>query len=90
MKYYVENSISKIDLGDELLLSIDDNKVISLKDTSKFIFELIEKGYDFEKILSEFVKNYTIGFEIDILKQDILECIDEFINQKVVRSVTNE
>jgi hypothetical protein len=90
MKYYVENSISKIDLGDELLLSIDDNKVISLKDTSKFIFELIEKGYDFEKILSEFVKNYTIDFGIEILKQDILECIDEFINQKVVRSVNNE
>ena len=90
MKYYVENSISKIDLGDELLLSIDDNKVISLKDTSKFIFELIENGYDFEKILSEFVINYTIDFGIEILKQDILECIDEFINQKVVRSVNNE
>lgn len=84
MRYILAENITKMDMGTELLLTNSEEKVISLQSTSKTIFELAERGLSVDEMVVEMKKLYVISVENDLLKNDIIECIDSLTENDIL------
>ncbi len=84
MKYIIQNNIIMIDMGDELLLSIGDDKVVQLKGTSKTVFNTLSISQDIDDIASAIRTEYLVEIEDSELKNDINECIDMLVQNGIL------
>lgn len=84
MNFKIAENVTRIDMGNELLLTNADKKVVSLQLTSKKIFELVEQRYCINEIIDEFKKIYLVDIEDNQLEEDVLECLDSLVENKIL------
>lgn len=88
MRYEVNRNTTELDMGDEILLVNEEEKVVTLTSTSRFIYELVRNGSDIDGIFQEIKRLFDVKVEDKELKNDILECIDILVANKFL--VTKE
>ena len=84
MGYLLRENVIQIDLGDILLLSLGENKVVQLSDTSRTIYELALAFDNINEIVEQICKEYSVEIEREQLQEDIKECIDMLIDNEIL------
>lgn len=84
----MNRNTTELDMGDEILLVNEEEKVVTLTSTSRFIYELVRNGSDIDGIFQEIKRLFDVKVEDKELKNDILECIDILVANKFL--VTKE
>lgn len=84
MGYLLRENVVQVDLGDVLLLSLGENKVVQLSDTSRTIYELALSFDNINEIVEQVCKEYRVEIEREQLQEDIKECIDMLIDNEIL------
>jgi len=89
MKYNLRQGITLIDMGEEILLSVSEDKILKLSDTSKTIFESALKAREISDIVTEVCAKYQVDIDVVELKNDIVKCLDMLV-QNGILSIEDE
>lgn len=76
MKYVINSNVVSIDMGEELLLSCSEDKVLQLAGTSKTILETAIKVNSIDEIASVIRTEY----QVEIAETDLINDIEECLN----------
>lgn len=90
MKYILKNDVITIDMGEELFLSIGDEKILQLSGTSRTIFQSALKAESIDEIISAIHAEYQLNIDEDELVKDINDCVNTLVQNGMLLLIENE